>query len=399
MTETIPSTSQGKCKVKILFDMETADIDDTLAMIMLAGHPDVHLLGVTVNPGGKTQIGFIQRLLAVLGRLDVLVGGGARGMKEDNPAWLGASSRKVLPQDVIQPYGPAKVVVPAHQVWAQCLKTHPDLTVVTGGPLDNFAAFLHHAVGLRWFRGISRAVCQGGFAGQGVVPCGQQLDKFAGRSSCSTYNLSNRKAAMAVLESDRVARLVFVSKNVCHGCLWGPDLEQALALHGACSPSVHALHGAMSRYKRREGKALHDVLAAAVAVREGICLLEEVCLRPVQVGKRWQWGSEPQKGSGVWISISYNRASFCGVVTACGGQCPGLPATWLGNGTIDAGSGVGTACSGVADADCNIASSKNSEGSRAGSGSDCAAARSAVFSVLALQIQLRLHPATARTRS
>jgi pyrimidine-specific ribonucleoside hydrolase len=47
-------------KINIAFDMETSDPDDVFTLCLLAHHPCVNLVSVTVTPGSKHQIGLVK---------------------------------------------------------------------------------------------------------------------------------------------------------------------------------------------------------------------------------------------------------------------------------------------------------------------------------------------------
>ncbi len=59
--------------VPVLLDMETRDPDDVLGLCLVASHPALRLVAVTVNPGTREQIGVVRALLARLG-VEVPVG-------------------------------------------------------------------------------------------------------------------------------------------------------------------------------------------------------------------------------------------------------------------------------------------------------------------------------------
>lgn len=42
-------------KIDVIWDMETADPDDFITLLLLLGHPLVNLKAVTVTPGTKDQ--------------------------------------------------------------------------------------------------------------------------------------------------------------------------------------------------------------------------------------------------------------------------------------------------------------------------------------------------------
>ncbi|WP_294318829.1 hypothetical protein [uncultured Chryseobacterium sp.] len=61
-------------KIPFHFDLETADPDDAMTSAILATHPRVYLVSVSVHPGGKDQIGFVRKILNILDREDIRIG-------------------------------------------------------------------------------------------------------------------------------------------------------------------------------------------------------------------------------------------------------------------------------------------------------------------------------------
>ena len=59
--------------------METRDPDDVLTLCLLATHPGIRLIAVTVNPGTAQQLGVVREVLGRLERSGSAGGcGGAR---------------------------------------------------------------------------------------------------------------------------------------------------------------------------------------------------------------------------------------------------------------------------------------------------------------------------------
>ena len=62
----------------IVYDMETNDLDDVLALILLLTNPYVNLKAITINPGDPNQMGFIQFIATQFGRSDIPMGAGVQ---------------------------------------------------------------------------------------------------------------------------------------------------------------------------------------------------------------------------------------------------------------------------------------------------------------------------------
>lgn len=234
----------------IVFDMETGDPDDVMALAVLATHPRVDLRAVTVFPGGRDQVGLVRSVLDRLGRTEVPIGAGTP--KKEAPRvgtfynqWLGKTG------EVDAEYSATEIL---------CAMLDPGVTLLTGAALTN----VHNA----WLAGaeIDRWVCQGGFAGDSVVPEDLRLEKFKGRETCPTYNLNgNVEAAKRLLKSGH--EIWFVPKSVCHGFTFTGEDQLPEGAH----EGLDLVRQGLRLYQGRP-KALHDVLAAVLAIDPGSAL-------------------------------------------------------------------------------------------------------------------------------
>lgn len=322
--------------MKVVFDMETGDPDDFLTLLLLLGHPRVELVGVTITPGGPDQVGLVREALKwfdtdipvgafhqpdALERSDVKLHGEARSRVS---GW----HRKV--------YGDFPKSYEAEEGWKVLERLlGPDTTLVTGAPLKNLGKLLLELEDSALERGLydqhshlGRLFVQGGFAGEGVVPEENQLDKFKGKVTVPTYNLNgDPKAALRVINhAGWFSDLRFISKNVCHGvyydqtmhdafgaaigepyevCTFDTEPEPVLSAH---QRSLQLIHKGMSYYLRKkpEGKKFHDPLAAACAIDPDVGEWAEVML----YRERGQWGSYLDESSGIRIIIGYDHDRF-----------------------------------------------------------------------------------------
>jgi hypothetical protein len=257
---------------KIHFDLETADPDDVMALALLATHPAVDLVGVTVYPGGLDQIGLVKKVLSILDRKNIPVGA---NIKDDRKERVGIFYKRWLGE--ILPAEPDDTATNVLSDSVYC-KAH----LLTGAALTNIWK-LHENVHGSLFDSWT---CQGGFAGDSVVPEEYRLEKFKGRETCPIFNLNgNPKASVALLASDRIKHKHLVSKNVCHGFWFGP--KRVNRIPRAAHPGLDLLLQGMEIYfkKHPEGKALHDILAAVLAIRPELAI--------------WAQG-EPYRQKGEW---------------------------------------------------------------------------------------------------
>lgn len=282
--------------------METNDPDDVLTLAILATHPQVDLLSVTVVPGSPEQVGLVRHILwTLLGSRDRIPVGARspghpkRAVSEFHDHWIG-------PWKKSDPDGEGCDIL------LDAVAKRPDAILVTGGPLTNAGRALAAASArdLPFFRSWT---CQGGFAGDSVVPPGLRLPKFSGLETCPTFNLNgDPKAALALAASPLVARKSFVSKNVCHGILWDLAMHLRMTLRRPFHPGLELAYQGMDLYlkKKPDGKALHDPLAACCAIDPSICSWEDVEL----YREKGEWGTRLLPGSSQRVSVSADRVLF-----------------------------------------------------------------------------------------
>jgi inosine-uridine nucleoside N-ribohydrolase len=297
-------------RIPLVFDMETQDPDDFLTLLLLLGHPRSDLRAVTITPGTPDQVGLVRRALEWFGR-DIPVGahnldhrtasakrGEGPGEGSHGPRGVCVSSWHYKAYGEVPPSRNA--LSGAHVLREVC---DENVTLVTGGPMKNLGA----ALKLPGFR-LGRLVAQGGFAGEGVVPPEKQLEKFRGRVTCPTFNLNgDPPSALAALASPAIGRRLFVSKNVCHGVVYGPELHTKVEAVKRRSKYLELIWQGMEYYlSKREGKAFHDPLAACCALDESIGTWAEVNL----YRERGEWGARLASGTRTQIIVDYDREKF-----------------------------------------------------------------------------------------
>lgn len=280
--------------IDVIWDMETGDPDDYFTLLLLIGHPEVNLKAITITPGAPDQVGLVRN---VLDKFNLKIPIGAFNInhpKQCVSKWYYKILGNIVPSmqaddgaDVIFKYS-------GHNT-----------TIITGGPLKNLGSAVEKYPGLKF----GRLVAQGGFAGKGVVPEHLQLEKFKGMSTCPTYNLNgDSKAGLKVLAYEGIKRKMFVSKNVCHGVYYDKNLHSKLQKVKKSYKHLQMIYDGMDKYlqKHSNGKKFHDPLAACAAIDEEIIEWREVNI----FREKGKWGSKLSNGSGIWISINYDRKSF-----------------------------------------------------------------------------------------
>lgn len=277
--------------IDVHWDMETQDPDDAFTLCLLATHPRINLKGVTVFPGGFDQVGVVKHILEHLGRSDVPVGAVGHDDSKSRVSgfhykWLG----KIEPQ---KPDGTATEVI----LNSRSL----DCTLITGAPLRN----IHQALlscedtlfkespslrGAYFFRDWT---CQGGFAGDNIVPEEHRLEKFKGRMTCPTFNLNGDVTASKklLLDSTLMNFVRMVSKNICHGLIFNPERAEKMP-RGAHAGLDLLLDGMQTYFEKTNptGKALHDTIAAALTLDTSAA----TWVRGTPYREKGEWGFEPE---------------------------------------------------------------------------------------------------------
>ncbi len=281
--------------IDVLYDMETQDPDDLFALAILASHPEVNLRSVCLTPGSELQVGILTKALERLERTDVRIG----------------AFDTSHPKDCVSSWWTNFLGEPKHfmaiegvYLYHDEIRTCPDLTIVTGGPLKNLGRLLREFDGVR----IARWVAQGGFAGDGVVPAQHRLAKFAGRETCPTFNFNgDPRSALAALSYDNFGCRMLVSKNVCHGLVYDRDMHDRLAPYKDRNAGLQLIYEGMDNYLRKHSSGMfHDPLAVCAAINPNIITFKEVEMFRV----KGEWGSRLCDDTGTFISIIANHDEF-----------------------------------------------------------------------------------------
>lgn len=227
-------------------------------------HPLVNLRAITITPGSKEQVGVVKKIIALFNK-DITIGAGNINHPKNcvstfHYKWLG----NIDPQTANS----------AASVIFDTIRSHPNLIILTGGPLKNIKAAI-----LKYSINLNQIVCQGGFAGDNIVNKEDVLEKFKGRITCPTFNLNGDViAANLVLSYQNIKERYFVSKNVCHSILYDKNFHTKLSQHKNKKLSNTIIYNAMEKYlsHKPSGKLFHDPFAAACAIDKTIANFKEV---------------------------------------------------------------------------------------------------------------------------
>ena len=300
--------------MRVVLEMETSDPDDFLTLLWLADHPAVELLGVVISPGTVEQCRLVRWALDRTARVRTPIGSyiGPSAWAERDPRRSGVSSfhRRAFGAEAVD--HPTGVVHDGVALMTELLAID-DVTALVGAPPRclgrAFATFAESR--------LAQWVQQGGFAGVNLVK--DPLPKFAGRTTCASFNPGGAPSeTLALLADRRIERRVFVSKNVCHGIVFDVamrrSLDRRLAARAApVRPGLALMLSGLEAYlvERPSGKALHDLLAAACAVEERVCSLREVEI----FRERGEWGARSAVDTGTWITVDVDRERLLDVLS------------------------------------------------------------------------------------
>jgi pyrimidine-specific ribonucleoside hydrolase len=252
-------------KIKTHLDIETGDPDDLWTLALMATHPRIDLLGVTVFPGGRDQIGLVRKVLNLLGKKSVLIGA---NVKQDTKERVSPYYSKWLGD--IKQSDPDMSLLDVFKI----TKGH---NLLTGGPLSN-VEFMRKSSPDKIFH---HWTCQGGFVGNNIIPEKDALEKFRGMDCVQTFNLNgDPKGAANLLGVDIDDDTLFdtgyvtnqfdtirmVGKNVCHGFVFDKSILQTLP-KGKHDGLDLMISGIEQYYKQKtDPKAMHDILAALMFI-------------------------------------------------------------------------------------------------------------------------------------
>jgi inosine-uridine nucleoside N-ribohydrolase len=267
---------------RVIFDMETGDPDDILSLYLLLGHPSIEIVAVTIHPGTPDQIGLVREVLADMHAPGIPVGyHNIDHGKLCVSRWYYKNGFQVVP---------STEAVPAGQLILDL--TTPVTTIITGGPLTNIASAIR--LGQQQSKPLHplKLTIQGGYAGCNIVPDTDALSKFRGLVAQSTYNLGgNGAAAYTVLSQIPKVPKYFVSKNVCHGIIYGEKLANQLIERCRAKPSKHLvrIYNLLEHYHAHGvQKKLHDPFAVCCAICPDIVEWKQVHM----YSTRGAWRSE-----------------------------------------------------------------------------------------------------------
>jgi inosine-uridine nucleoside N-ribohydrolase len=293
-------------KMKVIWEMETGDPDDYLTLLFLIGHPKVDLIGVNVNPGSWDQVSVVKQAFKKFGVQNVPVG--AHLDEDDTTSRVSGWHYKTVDLDRTRVAPDMNGAELLDSLYAE------DVTLITGSPLKNVGKFLREFAP----RKLGRIIVQGGFAGEGVVPSALQLEKFSGKTHVPTYNLNgDPKSALLVVDSPYFSEKKFVSKNVCHGVYFDDEIKRSMYSKLHKINKGHGRENLLLRrylntfvYNCRDGKKLHDPLAAACAIDTSVGTWAKVDL----YRRKGQWGAILNPESKLEIIIDYDRPRFIEVL-------------------------------------------------------------------------------------
>lgn len=345
MTTMTPKSTPA-ARLPLIFEMETSDPDDFLTLCWLADHPQVDLRAVVVTPGGEDQCRLVRWGLNRCGKPNLPIGAlhGMSWWKTDDAkkqrvsAWhykVYGDEPKTYSTDYVES-GPLLV--------GELLRDpQANFTYLIGSAPKNLGQAHRDYGELR----LARLVHQGFFAGDNIVAEEHRLAKFKGRRTCPSFNPGgDPRSALELLASEHIRRRVLVSKNVCHGVRWTPAMRDAFSQKKQqwqrdawvdddvqhiprVRRGIELMLQGLEHYERKgagpdpipwemesekqgQGKAIHDLVAAAACIDEAVVQLTEVEV----YRERGEWGANARAGTRTFISTAFNRDRFIDVLAS-----------------------------------------------------------------------------------
>jgi len=302
--------------LKIILDMDTG-VDDAVAIALAAGSPELEVLAIT-SVAGNAPVELCTRnclLLAELLGLDVPV---ARGAAEP----LGRSlltAQEVHGMDGLggrlgslpTPVNRA-VDEPADELLARLPREHPgEITLVTTGPLTNVASALTRdpaAVAL-----YDRVISMGGaFRVPGNTGPVAEFNVYVDPEAAATVFGADLDVTLVPLDATTGAVLPRAS-------LEGRERTRGLAATSPGRDAAAILYRALDHYiefqfdeSGLDGGYMHDPLAVAAAVDDGLLETEQMSVAVVADGedRGRTIGDAAARGRGVRVAFGHDDVRF-----------------------------------------------------------------------------------------
>jgi len=273
-------------QLDVVYDTDIGrDPDDALSLLWLLSRSDVKLRALTITPGDADQVALAQFLLDETGNSDIPIGivpGRAKGKRS-----VGGCHLRLMAKHGAQEVGRSDGA--GWEILADALQKYPSATLLTTGPLNNIADLLRNT-SVR----VERAVSMGGYWGAPGQPETMPEFNFSG---CIW-------ATEAFVASSRFGKRLLVGKNVTHQVLYDDGMHEEFGNVGRCSRPLALVHELMSL--RSGKKKLHDPVATAAVIHEGLFTWEEV----LPIKRKNHWGSIRQTGTGIWAATSLDALAF-----------------------------------------------------------------------------------------
>lgn len=271
-------------------DMETNDPDDYMMLLYLLGHPDVHIVSITVYPGTRAQIDLIRKTVHLFEK-GPIIGSSFNGdlgcyarekyQSRQNPE-ISDIHRRFIDFNESDPSGD---VIRSISFMGLFLNS-----MICGAPLTNITEYLQNRHSHHNEHKIDLYL-QGGFVGDNVAPVKNK--RFKGSKIWRTFNFgADINAADYVLSSNAFNTITCVSKNVTHSCVYTQQTHKDLAQHIHSGTPLEFMHRCMGIYlERRNKKKMHDVLAAILMLHPEYAEWKHVNMYHTMDRDHIKWGS------------------------------------------------------------------------------------------------------------
>jgi len=282
--------SATRAKEKVIVDSDMVVLyDDGVAMMMLANHPDIELLGVTIVPGNtwvSEGTAYTLRQLEVMNRLDIPVALGIRyplraGRYETieierkmfgfGSSYIGCFGR-VEPASYLDVYrtefggNPTKKPVDKHAVdfLIDTIKANPgDVTIIPIGPCTNLAIAIRMAPEIIPL--IKRVVYMGG-----------AFDTPGNTTPAAEFNWWFDPEAAKMCVRTPFADQLIVGSDVCEKYRFNKELfDRIAAVNTPIAKMFKEKYGPVFKKDPNYTRLVWDTIAAAVVIDPTLIVEEE----------------------------------------------------------------------------------------------------------------------------
>lgn len=264
--------------IKVIYDMETFNVEDIFCLALLLSFKEIDLKAVTLYPGTMEQVGVIRELFKLLNVRNCLIGGAVLSNKDRinnlaeklkikhgynssmvNDFYLNLLTWKKEYADDTQ-----------QNIINNLIKKNKKVQIISGAPLLNIS----NSIAINKEFKLDRLFIQGGFLGNNfennILP-----DIFKEKSACYSFNLNEDYTSFEFIKnhSEQINNIVLVGRNITHQFNYDLKFHKEFFKLKDLNAANEFIYNGMNTYFHLHGKPLEwkDPLTAMI-LRETIKL-------------------------------------------------------------------------------------------------------------------------------